>query len=112
MPPRPEPYRRKPKNGKPFEKETTHGADEPRNGSLYWRPLNALREVTLYPLLFGQVLLCTGRRDRDYWETGYYYPDVQSGWRAAEDWDGVGDPGYGHIKKVRMDEDRIQRDVV
>lgn len=85
--------------GKPFEKEVTIGGDTPRKGSIYWRPLNLLREVTVFPLLFGAALLTTGRRDKDYWEVGYDYPDVQSAFRAAEDWDGEGDPGYGWIKK-------------
>jgi hypothetical protein len=85
--------------GKPFEKETTVGGDTPRRESLYWRPLGPLREVTLYPLLFGQTRLTTGRRDKDYWEVGYDYPDYQSGWRAAEEWDGVGEPMTGWIRK-------------
>lgn len=99
--------RQKARKGIPFEKETTHGAERARNGSLYWRPLGPLLEITVYPLLFGQVILVTGRRDKDAWQRGYYYPDLQSGWRAAEAWDGEGDPGFGFVKKVTMNEKRM-----
>jgi hypothetical protein len=102
-----EPPPRRKTEGVPFEKETTHGSDRPRNGSVYWRPLGPLLEVTVYPLLYGQYLLCTGRRDKDSWQVGYHYPDLQSAWRAAEDWDGKADPGYGWIREVRMNEDRL-----
>lgn len=95
----------KARKGVPFEGEGTIGSG-PRLGSEYWRELNHLQEITVYPLLFGQYLLCTGRRDRDYWETGYFYPDFSSAMSAADDWDGKGDPGYGWIKHVTMDERR------
>lgn len=82
-----------------WSKETTVGKNKGRKGSIYWRPLGPLREITLFPLLFGSYLLTTGRRDQDSWAIGYDYPDFQSGLRAAEEWDGVGDPGHGWIKK-------------
>lgn len=85
--------------GKPFDKETTVGSDTPRKGSVYWRPLGPLREITVYELLFGTYRLTVGRRDRDSWEFGYDYPDWNSGFRAAEAWDGVGEPMTGWIKK-------------
>lgn len=100
------------RDGIPFEKETTHGADKPRIASTYWRPLGPLREVTLYKLLFGQYLLTTGRRDKDAWQIGYYYPDFQSGWRAAEAWDGIADPGFGWIRKVTMSEQRMIEEAI
>lgn len=83
-----------------WDKETTVGGDTPRKGSVYWRPLGPLVEITLYPLLFGVYLLTVGRRDKDSWAIGYHYPDYQSGFRAAEEWDGKGDPGHGWIKKL------------
>jgi hypothetical protein len=91
------------RKGVPYAGELTIGAEGPRLASVYWRELNVLYEVTVYPLLFGQYLLCTGRRDRDYWETGYYYPDFSSAMSAADDWDGKADPGHGWIKHVSMD---------
>lgn len=96
----------KARKGIPFEGEVTIGEGNPRLGSSYWRELNHLYEVTVYPLLFGQFLLCTGRRDRDYWETGYYYPDFSSAMSAADDWDGKEDPGHGWINRATMDERR------
>lgn len=89
----------KARKGIPVEGETTLGTTGPRVGSEYWRPLNMLYEVTVYPLLFGQFLLVKGRRDRDYWEVGYYYPDFSSAMSAADDWDGSADPGHGWINK-------------
>lgn len=93
------------RRGIPFEKETTIDGSR-RNGAAYHRFLNLLYEITVYPLLFGQFILTTGRRDRDYWETGYYYPDFSSAMSAADDWDGKSDPGHGWIKHVTMDERR------
>lgn len=93
------------RKGVPFEKEVTLDGSR-RLGSAYHRFLNHLYEVTVYPLMFGQYLLATGRRDRDYWETGYYYPDFSSAMSAADDWDGKADPGHGWIKHVTMDERR------
>jgi len=98
-------------HAKPYEGETTHGDNQPRKGSIYWRPIGPLREVTLYPLLFGSARLTTGRRDQDSWVYAYDYPDEQSGFRAAEDWDGDSDPGYGWIRKLEMGKDRVEREV-
>lgn len=91
--------------GIPFEGETTLAGNK-RNGSVYWRPLNVLQEVTVYELMWGQYLVCIMRRDRDYWERGYYYPDMSSALTAADDWDGHGDPKPGWIRKATMDERR------
>lgn len=91
--------------GIPVEGEVTLDGSR-RAGSAYHRFLNHLYEITVYPLLFGQYLLCTGRRDRDYWETGYYYMDFSSAMSAADDWDGKTDPGHGYIRHVTMDERR------
>jgi hypothetical protein len=93
------------RKGIPFEGETTLRGNR-RNGSAYNRFLNHLYEVTVYPLMFGQYLLTTGRRDRDYWEDGYYYPDFSSAMSAGDDWDGKADPGHGWIRHVTMDERR------
>lgn len=91
---------------KPFEKETTVGSTTGRNGALYWRPLGPLLEVTLYPLLWGAARLTFGRRDKDAFIVGYDYVDHQSGLRAAEEWDGKGEPPHGPVRKVAMDEKR------
>lgn len=99
------------RKGVPFEGEVTLDGTR-RRGSDYWRPLNHLQEVVVYPLLFGQYLLCTGRRDRDYWEDGYYYPDFSGAMSAADDWDGKGDPGHGWIKYVTIDEHRKLEDAL
>lgn len=82
------------------EKETTIGEWKPRNGSLYWYPMNVLQEITVYPNLFGQARLVRGRRDDDTWEIAYDYPNVKSAIEAAEAWDGRGNPGHGWIKKI------------
>lgn len=82
-----------------FEKETTTGGWNPRIGSLYWYPLNMVQEITVYPLLFGQARLVRGRRDEDSWEIGYDYPDVPTAMKAAGQWDGQRDPGFGWVKK-------------
>jgi hypothetical protein len=79
--------------------ETTIGGWKPREGSLYWYPLNMIQEITVYPLLFGQARLVRGRRDKDHWEVGYDYPDVPTAMKAAGQWDGKGDPGFGWLKK-------------
>lgn len=97
------------RKGVPFEGETTLAGNN-RVGSAYWRTLNHLYEITVYPLFFGQYLLCTGRRDRDYWEDGYYYPDFSSAMSAADDWDGKGDPGHGWVRHTTMDEHRKLED--
>jgi hypothetical protein len=112
MPLEPPPQGRQKRNGIPFTKEVTVGSDEGRRGALYWRPVSHITEITLYPLLWGQTLLVFGRRDKDAWQTGYYYPDHQSGWRAAEEWDGSGDPGYGWVKKVSWDEKRMEEEAL
>lgn len=95
--------------GIPFEKETTLDGST-RRGSVYHRFLNYLYEVTVYPLMFGQYILTTGRRDRDYWEEGYYYPDFSSAMSAADDWDGKADPGHGYVKHVSLDSRRKLED--
>lgn len=100
----------KARKGVPFEGETTLGANGRRIASTYWRALNHLEEVTVYELMFGQYLLCTGRRDRDYWADGYYYPDFSSAMTAADDWDGKGDPGHGWVRHVSIDEHRKLED--
>lgn len=86
------------------EKETTHGGNVPRKGSLYWYPLNAIEELVLYPELFGQALLVRGRRDTDNWIVGYRYADTTNAWKAAEKWDGHSDPGHGWIRKLEGDD--------
>lgn len=85
-------------------KEKTLGEWKPRSGSLYWYPLNALEEITVYPLLWGQARLVRGRRDDDSWEIAYDYADRKSAIRAAEDWDGTADPEHGWIKKLEPSE--------
>ncbi len=93
----PKPEDRRPK---PDElKETTTGGWNPRSESLYWYPLNMLQEIVVYPLLFGQARLVRGRRDKDSWEVGYDYPDVPSAMKAAGQWNGKDDPGYGWVQK-------------
>jgi hypothetical protein len=81
-------------------KETTIGEWKSRSGSLYWYPINVVQEICVYPLLFGQARLVRGRRDDDTWEVAYDYPNVKSAIEAAEEWNGHGDPGHGHIKKI------------
>lgn len=92
-----------------FKKETTHGGWNPRAGSLYWYPLSLLREITVYPLLFGQARLVTGRRDDDRWDLGYDYPDVASAMKAAGEWDGESDPGHGWVRKLDASEHGVVR---
>lgn len=87
-----------------WAKETTVGGWTPRAGSLYWYPLNALEEITVYPLLFGQARVVRGRRDDDTWEIGYDYADRPTAIKAAEQWDGQGDPGFGWTKKHEASE--------
>lgn len=101
--------RDKARKGVPYEGETTLAGNN-RAGSAYWRALNHLQEVVVYPLFFGQYLLCTGRRDKDYWEEGYYYPDFSSAMSAGDDWDGKGDPGHGWVRHVTLDEHRKLQD--
>ncbi len=95
-----------PRRPKPDDlKETTTGGWFPRNGSLYWYPLNMLQEIVVYPLLFGQARLVRGRRDKDSWEVGYDYPDIPTAMKAAGQWDGQGDPGFGWLQRHEGEEE-------
>lgn len=99
----PEDRQRRAKKAAQEEIETTTGGWNPRKGSLYWYPMNLVQEVVVYPLLFGQARLVRGRRDRDSWEVGYDYPDVPTAMKAAGQWDGKGDPGFGWVKKHEVE---------
>lgn len=90
----------------PNKKQTTHGGWIPRDGSIYWYPMDMLHEIVVYPLAFGQARLVRGRRDNDegVWEVGFDYPDRASALRAAGQWDGKGDPGYGYVRSYEEGE--------
>lgn len=69
-----------------FERKPGIGDDAERNGSIFHYHLPEGREIVVYPLLFGEAVLCTGRIDRDSWEHGYYFRTRQAAVDAAMAW--------------------------
>lgn len=60
--------------------------DESRVGSLFHYHLPDGREIVVYPLLFGEARLCTGRIDSDSWQRGFDYPSARDAIDAAYAW--------------------------
>jgi hypothetical protein len=60
--------------------------DERRAGSIFHYHLPNGREIVVYPLLYGEARLCTGRIDRDHFERGYDYRTTQEALDAALAW--------------------------
>jgi len=78
---------------------------EERPGSLWHYHLPEGREIVVYPLLYGEARLCTGRIDRDGWERAFDYKTTEEAIRAAEAWVDIDQPPPGeHIR--RYDDER------
>lgn len=74
--------------------------DGARVGSIFHYHLPDGHEIVVYPLLFGEALLCTGRIDRDQYERGYHYRSVQEATDAALAWIDTTQPPPGeYIRK-------------
>lgn len=73
--------------------------DEERVGSLWHYHLPGGEEIVIYPLLYGEARLCTGRIDRDHWDRAYDYKTPEEAIAAAEAWvDTEQEPPGQHIR--------------
>lgn len=70
-----------------------------RRGSLATRLLEDGRELTLYPMLFGNTRLCIGDPDESFYDQGWCYHDTVAAVIELATWDGVGEPA-GYYKRV------------
>lgn len=58
-----------------------------RPGAVYWKPLADGREVTVYPLMFGEGKLCVGPlADPIGFDDGFVYAELQLAVEAAQEW--------------------------
>jgi hypothetical protein len=70
-----------------------------RPGVLGDRLLEDGRELTLYPMLFGNVRLCLGWPNLGYYDQGWCFHDRAAALSALLTWEGEGDPP-GYFKRV------------
>ena len=71
----------------------------PRPGSMGWRDMHDGRELTLYPMLFGNVRLCIGVQGAETYDDGWCFQDLDAALEAFANWDGVGEPA-GAYRRV------------
>jgi hypothetical protein len=72
---------------------------ETRPGALGVRVLDDGRQLTLYPMLFGNTRLCLGWPSFGTYDAGWCYHDTAASLAALQTWDGDGDPP-GYFKRV------------
>lgn len=68
---------------------------ERREGTLLHYHLPNGREICIYPLLFDEFRLCTGRIDSDSWEKAYDYGTYEDAELAAMRWTDTEQPPPG-----------------
>jgi hypothetical protein len=74
---------------------------EDRPGSLFHRVLeDGVTELTVYPMTFGKARLCIGLVGDGGYDDGWCYEDPLMAIRAAETWDGRGDPPVGWHRQI------------
>lgn len=71
-----------------------------RDGALFHRLLDDGREVVVYPMTFGKGRLVVGVPEFDSYDDGWCYPRASTAIRAAQTWDGQGDPMDGWVRHL------------
>lgn len=67
----------------------------PRPGSLASRVLRDGMELTLYPMIPGQVRLCYGEAGAPVFDRAWCFHDAEAAMRVVETWDGGSDKPPG-----------------
>lgn len=79
-----------------------------RPGAVFWKPLADGREVTVYPLAYGEARLCVGPlADPQGYDTAYRYKTVADAQMAAEEWDSDAEEHPPDYERIDFGEQKL-----
>lgn len=71
-----------------------------RPGALFYKALEDGMEVVVYPMAYGKGRLCYGPQGWPEYDRAYCYPHASTAIKAAQVWDGQGDPPVGWVRAL------------